>query len=114
MLALIELGLVRFGVSCMIAVAFRCEVGNLIDEDVPERCVPTVGLHTIDMRLDFGDGQDTTTLFGVKFGINELSNVPNRTAAILAAGQGIHTLHGVRSVGDDRDVVAAIPDHQDH
>ena len=75
------------------------------------RGTTAIRLYSIDVGLDLGDGQDASTLLGVEFGVNKLPNVSVRPPAILPAGQGAHTLHGILGVGNDSKIVTTIPHH---
>ena len=71
----------------MVAVTVGSEVSDLVDNDMPEGCVATIGLNHVNMRLHFGNSEEAASLFGIKLRIDELPDIPIGTATISAAGQ---------------------------
>ena len=75
--------LVVAGVICEVV---GREVRKLVDQDVAIGCPAAIGLYTIDVRFDLGDGQDAAALFGVEGGVNEGPNIAIGPPAVFATG----------------------------
>ena len=75
--------LVSFSKASVIRIVVCREICQLIDEDVPVRSAPAVGLHPVNVGLHLRDNEDATALLGVQGGVDEPPDVSVGTPAIL-------------------------------